>query len=262
MNADKAANSGAAIVESPAPEIKSHPKTGWDYFAQILPATPVVCGLQLKPLSIGRYRRMRRMNVAFVADNPQEVENTSLVGDLLKGVLICSMSCSEFDEFISQKDSEKQIKKWAQRQGFLRERYHDWPVVGKWFVKYVVTDQIQQVRDVRAANYLSEQVVKFQEYIEKAQIIPNYTSKHNSPQRHTIHWSNSIELHLRSEQNWSTQEIDEAPLSKALADYFGYAESNGHIRINTDSDIETADSNAVALEAMLAALEKQKNIDI
>ena len=112
MNADKAANSGAAIVESPAPEIKSHPKTGWDYFAQILPATPVVCGLQLKPLSIGRYRRMRRMNVAFVADNPQEVENTSLVGDLLKGVLICSMSCSEFDEFISQKDSEKQIKKW------------------------------------------------------------------------------------------------------------------------------------------------------
>jgi hypothetical protein len=258
MNAAQAANSGAAFLETPAPETQSHRSPRWDYFAQILPAAPVVCGLQLKPLSIGRYRRMRRLNIAFVADDAAEKPATELVGDLLKGVLVCSMTCAEFDQFIEQSDAEKEIRKWGQRQGLLRERYHDWPIIGKWFVKYIVTERIQQMRDERAANHLVEQVGIFRDYIADAQRIPNYTTKENSPQRNTIHWSNSIELHLRSEQNWTTQEINEEPLSKALADYFGYAESMGRIRINTDADIEQAEANSKALEAMLGELEKQK----
>lgn len=266
MNAAQAASSGAAFPENPAPEPTARAETipgaapapgasrGWDYFNQVLPAPPVVCGKALKPLSIGRYRRMRRQNIAFVSDETIEVPAHTLVGDLLKGVLICSLSCEDYDAFIQQADADKQILKWAQHEGFLRERYHDWPIVGQWFAKYIVTPEVAQMRDERAALYLLEQIEIFQEYIAAAQRIPNYSRKENSPARHTLHWSNSIELHLRSEQNWTEQEINEAPLSKALTDYFGYAESHGLIRINTDAEIEQAEANAKIVAGLLAML--------
>lgn len=269
MNAAQAAISGAAFPENTAPAsvLGGPPKTQdprpktqpFDYFERVLPTRAVVCGRVLKPISIGRYRRMKRQNVAFVADEAVDSPKTSLVGDLLKGVLICSMTCADYDSFLEQPDASRQIKKWAQQQGFLRERYYDWPVIGKWFAKYIVGEKVTQMRDERAAAYLLEQVELFQEYIAAAQRIPNYTSKQNEPARHSLHWSNSIELHLRSEQNWTTEEIEEAPLSKALADYFGYAESNGLISILTDAKVAEAEENAKKITAILAFLEKQKS---
>ena len=257
MNAAFAATSGAVIQENLASQPKSQP-SGWDYFEQVLPTAPIICGRPLKPLSIGRYRRMKRQNVAFVADDAENVEKSALVGDLLKAVLICSMTCEDYDAFLEQPEAARQIKRWAQQQGFLPERYYDWPIVGKWFAKYVVGEKVKHLRDERAANYLLGQVDLFQDYIASAQRIPNYSTKQNNPSRHTLHWSNSIELHLRSEQGWATHEIDESPLSKALTDYFGFAESNGMISIHTDKDLETADANAKAVDALLAALAKSE----
>lgn len=260
MNAAQAATSGAAFLENSAPELESsRTARAWDYFNQVLPSPPVVCGKALKPLSVGRYRRMRRLNVAFVADEPKEVPPHTLVGDLLKGVLVCSLSCAEYDEFIQQSDVGEQIVKFAQQQGFLPEPYHDWPIIGKWFVKYIVTPRVQQIRDERAAAYLIEQINIFQKYIADAERIPNYSRKENSPATQKMNWSNRIELHLRSEQNWTSEEIDEAPLSKALADYFGYAECHGLIRINTDADIATAEANAKAVAGLLAMFGKNNS---
>ena len=95
MNAAPTANSGAAISESSASEIRP---LHTDYFEQIFQIPPSVCGLQLKPLSIERYRLMRRFNTAFTADD----ERPATSGDLLIAVLICSMTVKEFVAFASQ----------------------------------------------------------------------------------------------------------------------------------------------------------------
>lgn len=196
---------------------------------------------------------MRRQGVAFVAEEVSE----ATAGDLLKGVLICSMTCADYDEFILSKDCAKEVRNWGERVGLLPPRYHRWPIVGGWIRKFV-GEEIEQKRAERDLAYIYEQIKLFSKYIHDAQIIPNYTRKDNNPSRHTMHWSNSIELHLRSEQNWTTKEIDEAPLSKALADYFGYAESHGFVSIITDKDMEDADANAKALEKLLEAMKEKK----
>lgn len=250
MTAAPPADGGAAILESPAPDstpqnVESAALLGsFDYFRQVLPQPPTVCGLPIKPLSIGRYRRMRRLGVAFVADDPQ----FPTAGDLLKGVLVCSMTCADYDAFIASPDCGAEIKRWGQRIGLLPPRYLDWPIVGGWINRFV-GEEITLRRAVRDANYVIEQIELFQKYIADAQVIPNYTQKENNPSRHSLHWSNTIELHLRCEQNWTSDEIEEAPLSKALTDYFGYAESHGLISILTDAEIEQAQDNSQKVEA-------------
>ena len=47
-----------------------------------------------------------------------------------------------------------------------------------------------------------------------------------------------MEVILRGELGWSEEEINERPLSKALSDYFKWAENKGQIRLMTDWEIE------------------------
>lgn len=51
------------------------------------------------------------------------------------------------------------------------------------------------------------------------------------------HWSHNLEVSLRKEQNWTAEEINETPLSKAIADYFKLCESQGSIRLMDDDEI-------------------------
>lgn len=262
MNAAQAANSGAAIPENPASGEAHFPAraTGFDYFRQVLPETTGICGRALLPLSIGRYRRMRRQNICYVSDEPV-TDHSTMAGDLLKAVVICSMTCADYDSFIQTPDAGRQIKKWATKQGFLPPRYVQWPIIGGVLVK-LVGKQVAWERAQREAAYIIEQIEIFKEYIAEAQRIPNYTMRGNSPGTNPLHWSNNIELHLRAELGWTNEEINEGPLSKALADYFGHAIQCGHIRLLTDADLVQADDNAKALEALLKQIEAANKSEV
>lgn len=229
MNAAQAATSGAAIPENPAPaEVQSLGMS--DYFQQILPHTPVICGVPLKPLSIGHYRRMKRQNIAFVQDEIRTFPPHELVGDLLKAVLICSMRPRDYDAFIAQPDAEAQIRKWAQRQGFLPPRYLTWPIVGGW-INRLVGPEVTQMRAEREAAYLVSQVHAFQEYIKASQSVPAHWEEETDSRPSAAHWSHSIESVLREKQHWTKEEIDEEPLTKALWDYFKSMETAGLVRL-------------------------------
>jgi hypothetical protein len=237
MNAAFAATSGAAIPESPAPETPIA-SLGMGYFEQIMPEPPRICGLALKPLSIGRYRRMKRQNVRFVSEEAVEISENDLVGDLLKAVLICSMTCADYDAFIADPASAKEVKRWAQQVGFLPERYYDWGILGKWFVKYIVGERVTQIRNERAAAYLLAEMRKFQEYIIAGQVAPGWMDEATEGRASVVHWSHSIEGVLREKQGWSKEEIDEEPLTKALWDYFKSMENMGLGYILSESEAE------------------------
>lgn len=234
MNAAQAAISGAAILENPAPESETPTVAG--YFDQIMPETPTICGLAMKPLSIGRYRRMKRQKVRFVSDETIQISEVELIGDLLKAVLICSMTCEDYDIFIAQPDADKSIKRWAQQQGFLPERYYDWGILGRWFVKYIVGAEVTQMRNERAAARLLGEVSKFRQYINEGSVVPAHWDETSDGKSSAAHWSHSIESVLREKQNWSKAEIDEEPLTKALWDYFKTMETAGMVRIMGDAE--------------------------
>ena len=224
MNA-ATASSGAATISAP----------GSDYFIRAIPEPVRLLGLRLLPLSLGRYRLLKRFDVAFVADG----EAQAGVSDLLLGVLICSLRVDDFLGFVEQPNFHKEMRNWSRRL-FPAVWLCAIPFFGRWW------------RRTHGFNVI-EKMQMFQNYIVEAQRIPRYTMKENSPHANSSHWSHSMEICLRSELGWTSEEINEAPLSKALADYFGYAEANGMVILLSDADIAEASANTAIIEQALAA---------
>src|SRR5437588_535962 len=81
------------------------------YFKAAVPEPYRIFGLRLLPLSLGRYRLLRRFGVAFVAEG----EATATMQDLVLGILICSMRCRDFLEFIEGEDCQEQLAEWGKR---------------------------------------------------------------------------------------------------------------------------------------------------
>lgn len=82
-----------------------------DYFEQAIPQPYRVLGLRLLPLSLGRYRMMKRFDVAFVADGEAKMDEY----DLLMGVFICSKRCDEFIRIANEGRVLDEIRKWSRR---------------------------------------------------------------------------------------------------------------------------------------------------
>lgn len=217
-----------------------------DFFGREIPEPYTILGLRLRPLSLGRYRLLQRFNVAFVADGPAQAE----VVDLLLGVLICSMRCEEFLEFIGSPNAKKEIARWSKSLSPL-----------PWFTRsrllYVVWDKTRWAKRWREKHSFNivEKIKLFNAYITEAQQMPHYSRKQENPALTAFHWSKNVEVTLRSELGWSAEEINEAPLTKALVDYFKHAENQGLIVLFSDDELTIADRN---WERISAALEEWK----
>ena len=227
------------------------PQIHADYFAGIIPQPPVVCGLQLKPLSIGRWRLMARFNVAFAAEG----EATAGARDLLLGVLICSMRCEDFKEFVASEYAQKQMDKWGRKFGFLPPRWFSWPFIGRW-LKRLCEDSIAQTD----YEYITSQMALFQKYIVDGS--PDFSSNFITDPSHEgivtgSHWSQNIEAALREYLGWTKYEIDEEPLTKALWDFYKQKEQHGLGRFMTPD--ETEQMNKPLTPEQIAALEELSN---
>jgi hypothetical protein len=202
-----------------------------DYFEQIIPEPPVCCGRTLKPLSIGRYRRMARFKVAFVGES----ESHASAGDLLMGVLICSMTCEQFDIAVAHPKFIARVKRWGRRQGFFPPGYFKWPFIGR-FLSRIASEAIAEAD----AAHLQRQISIFQKYIVEG--APDLSARFwNDPEHEGAsgsHWSHNIESVMREFQNWTGLEIDEQPLSKALWDFYKHLENRGMGRFLTEDEIK------------------------
>jgi hypothetical protein len=190
-------------------------------FAAAIPEPFQILGLRLLPLSLGRYRLMHRFGVAFVSDG----ERGAGIDDLILGVLICSMPCRQFLAWSSSESFFRDVRKWS-----LSIYPKPWvgriPFIGKWWKRK------------HGFNFV-EKLQLFANYIKTGSVMPLYwdTSTGNGG-RGGGHWANNIEVVLRSELNWTSEEIDELPLTKAFSDYLTYAEGQGQVQLMTPEEIE------------------------
>jgi hypothetical protein len=247
MNAAPTANSGAAIPQSSAPgQVAPHA----DYFTQIFQVPPLVCGRQLKPLSIGRYRMMSRFAVAFAADE----ERLATAGDLLMGVLICSMAVPEFMVFASQPNFKREVEKWGRRFGFFEPRFFEWTFNPRIFFTSMFNWCYRKLwpkhYDEQDLTYLLCEIKKFHDYIKEGSPLPPYWDESPDSQVSAAHWSQSIEVVLRGNLVWTEQEIDEKPLGKALWDYYKFMENQGLVRLMTADEV--AENQTPLTEAEVA----------
>jgi len=189
------------------------------YFSAAIPEPYRILGLELKPLSLGRYKTLKRFGCAFVADG----EAKATVQDLLLGLVVCSTRVDEFLVSLRSGEAEKDIRRWGRKVcpfawlGML-------PYIGKYWRK-------------NHSFNIVEKMGLFKSYLEEGSKAPKYWDESTDNRQSGAHWSHSLEVTLRGELGWTEEEINESPLTKALADYFRYAESNGLVRLMTEDEI-------------------------
>lgn len=193
-----------------------------------------ILGLRLKPLSLGRYQLLQRFGCAFVADDKAGAGAL----DLVVGVLICSMRCDQFVAFYESNAFPRFLKKWY--RGFCPPWWH-----------CLLPARRRNQRNQEFTDLLLSRIQLFKDYIADGSRVPDYFIERENPAS-GAHWSHSVEVCLRSEVGWTREEIDEAPLSKALYDYFKHAESQGAIRLITPEEAEQGRQNARVYEQLLA----------
>lgn len=197
------------------------------YFDQLFQFPPVILGRQLLPLSIGRYRLMAWMDCAFCA----EEERIATARDLLIGIVICSLRCDEFRSAMRERGFIKKVERWGQKVGLLQPTLNRRPVLYLCRRIWPTLDDALDLENVNTA------MAQFQEYIVKGQQAPEYWDETEDAKSSAAHWSHNIEVVLCGNLNWNEEQINEAPLGKALADYFKFMENQGMISLMTKDEI-------------------------
>lgn len=194
------------------------------YFKAAIPSPCVIFGVRLLPLSIGRYRLLKRFGCAFVSAG----EESATFGDLALGIVICSMPVKEFLQLVE--DPRKFTRELERFGGRIRE----------------------EMRHDRHFNLFAKYGL-FQHYLTENSQCPKYwnETEDESGGEGPSHWSHNLEITLRS-IGYTSAEIEEGPLSKALADYFKHAENKGAIRLMTEAEIAQGEAN----EKLFASLMK------
>lgn len=185
------------------------------YCTASIPDPYRILGLRLRPFSLGHYLLMQRFGCNFLADDV----STATREDLILGVLICSMRHAEFLVFIEQKNFAKEMVAWGKRIGLF-----DFP----------------------------EKSGLFQKYLRASLDEPDYIELHPS-QGGSGDWAQNLKLVLVTKLFYTEADALDMPLSKALADYYKLAESEGAVRLITKEDRAHADANAAAMDAFAAS---------
>ncbi len=179
------------------------------YADAIIPTPYTILGVGLKPFSIGHYLLMARFNCAFATDT----DTVASIPDLLLGLCICSRSYEDFLAFI---EDEKGMAAWLDKWG------------------RVIRKQCKQGEEMFEKFYL------FKQYMAQGTVIPKYWNEEGADdgRQSGAHWSQNVLNVLVSECGYSQSEAFNAPLARAFADFFKFAERNGLLTLMSEEEIE------------------------
>ena len=117
---------------------------------------PIVCGKQLQPFTSKHLWMLKLLNNAFTSNAPDEPG----AGDLLIGVLVCSMDLKNFAAFAASPDFQEKIFAWGRQFGFFPPKCFSWPLIGKWLSK-----RYSESVKIADAVYLADQIRIFRLYV-------------------------------------------------------------------------------------------------
>jgi hypothetical protein len=183
-----------------------------NYVRAAVPDPYTILGVKLRPFCIGHFFLMQRFNCAFSSENEETLGN---VEDLLLAISICSRTYEEFIEFIND---PAHFNKWCKQWGIE------------------VTKALKKDKNF---NFLHKMML-FKEYMKNGLIVPKFFEGDNQGDGKTsgAHWSQSVLLVLTGELGYTYSEAVNMPLSKALADYFKWAEKGGMVTLMNDDELE------------------------
>lgn len=198
-----------------------------NYFDAAFPAPWQILGVPLKPFSLGHYLKLRQFDSPFVSDETKPAE----VGDLLLGILVCSMASHpdpSQDEFYQWWNEPAQFSLWAWMFNKKPMTPAEHQIVG-WGRKIKTFDA-------------SEKIKLFAEYIKAHSEAPGYWVLEEPKSRSGAHWVHGTIAGLCSQCGYSQLEAYNVPLSKALQDFLKACEDTGAIRLMTEDELKITEA--------------------
>ncbi len=200
-----------------------------DYFKSAYPDGWQILGISVLPFSLGHYFKLKRLGCAFVSDDSQQAR----LGDLLTGIMVCSMP--------SDPDiSKDQFWTWFNaKEGGLRWKFYR--AVARLWGKQAMTPA---ERDIfkwgqRIGKFdFPAKVAMFASYVKENTEPPGFWEKDTAGETQGGHWSHGILHALTAKCGYSLHEAYNAPMGKAIADFYKYAESEGAGRLMTPEEME------------------------
>lgn len=204
-------------------------------FQAALPEPRVILGVRLLPLSIGRYGLLKRFGSPFVEEQGVDFADKQLAEitkELFFGLVICGLPVSEFKALLQ---TPRKLAREARRFG-----KNACNIIAR-TPRFSILESIKQ----------------FKAFLDEGSAMPWHpmprTGTGNDGGESVSHWSHSIEVALRARAGWLQHEIDEEPLTKALADFFKLMESEGTVDLISLEDYaffkKTGEDNARILLA-------------
>lgn len=179
------------------------------YTRACVPDTPTILGVKLRPFSLGHYFLFNRYDCGYVKSK----EEDGGIIDLFLGVAICSRTYEDFLEFANdEKSFNEYMKVWGEE----------------------ITRRIKEDKEFNFVHKMMD----FQDYMRNAIVIPKFFYNKNDGKESGAHWSVSLLNALVSECGYTQSEALNAPLSKALFDYYKHLENNGVISLMGDDELQ------------------------
>ncbi len=199
-----------------------------NYFSAAYPEPWQVLGVKLLPFSFGHYIKLHRLGCAFVA----ETEQPATIGDLLLGIVVCSMRSNpdpEQDPFWQWLHRDKPEGLFAKLRWIIR-RHKMTPAeyeILTWGRRVGVFD-------------LNTKAQMFAGYIKEHSAVPAYVEEpmDTPPRESGAHWAQSVIAALVAKCGYTQLEAYNVPMPKAMQDFFKHAESEGSIRLLPQEVVE------------------------
>jgi hypothetical protein len=192
----------------------------------ILPTPYVVLGRRLRPLSLGHYIWLQRLDCAFVRDE----SGVATRDDVVLMSLVCSMGFKEFSEFL---DSAESLSFWRYPWAYISYVLGLTPkrVLGYDTARYAVYQWAKKV-----GNFdLGEKVDLLLRYIKESTEMPRVWFD-KEPKETGGDWAQNVVLTLTN-SGFTRDEALEMPFREAMIHFFRKAEHLGAISFMTEEEI-------------------------
>ena len=177
-----------------------------DYHLACHPDPVTILGVRVRPFTLGHAHLLARMESPFIADGEDGEPQPPAIGDVVLGVEICQRDYAAACAFLEQDNAARIIEKTAR----------------KWLKRNRAEDDVSPISE-------------FIHYISHAAQGPRFWVEQKQAAKSGADWLQSLKLGLLKTGR-SVAEAMDTPLGEAMWDYAAYWESEGAVKLHTDSD--------------------------